>query len=365
MSERAGAAARASACAAEPDAQPAAAAAGAARAGVKRDAGGPLSGSRSGKKQNSAYRKIEALGVPIVKDVPVHKEDIEGWESLSKNALKRAMKAKQRELQKQMYKDALAKRAAERAPRAENAPFSSERAKARRAELEARCAGGLKLAIDLDADLEKLMTVGEQISLSSQVQRIWGMVKRSSAGINLALAHVNKAGPVYAHMMSLVGIQHWVVDMDERPVQEACPPAESVYLSADADTVLDSLDRSKRYIIGGIVDRNRHKNVCKSKAEELGYSTARLPLAEHVSFVGCAVLTTMHVVEILDKVQSGHDWRYAIASTLPARKLSADDLEYVRTVQAEMGMAERPPREDDEDMTEEEEEETTASERTV
>lgn len=350
MSERAGAAAQASASTAEA-AQPTAAAgagASAARAGVKRDAGGPLSGSRSGKKQNSAYRKIEALGVPIVKDIPVKKEDIEDWESLSKNALKRAMKAKQRELQKQMYKDALAKRSAERAPRHENAPFSSERSQARRAELEARCAAGLKLAIDLDADLEKLMTTGEQISLSSQVQRIWGMVKRSSAGINLALAHVNKAGPVYAHMMSLVGIEHWVVHMDERPVQAACPPAESVYLSADSDTVLDTLDRSKRYIIGGIVDRNRHKNVCKSKAEELGYSTARLPLAEHVSFVGCAVLTTMHVVEILDKVQSGHDWRYAIASTLPARKLSADDLEYVRRVQAELGIVERPLREDEE-----------------
>lgn len=40
-----------------------------------------------------------------------------------------------------------------------------------------------------------------------------------------------------------------------------------VYLTADSPNELSSLDPVKKYIIGGIVDRNRHKNICFKKAE--------------------------------------------------------------------------------------------------
>ena len=39
-----------------------------------------------------------------------------------------------------------------------------------------------------------------------------------------------------------------------------------VYLTPHAEEELQQLDPDKAYIIGGIVDRNRHKNICQEKA---------------------------------------------------------------------------------------------------
>ena len=43
--------------------------------------------------------------------------------------------------------------------------------------------------------------------------------------------------------------------------------ADLVYLTADAAADLHDVDPSKVYIIGGLVDRNRFKNLCQSRAE--------------------------------------------------------------------------------------------------
>jgi tRNA (guanine9-N1)-methyltransferase len=55
-----------------------------------------------------------------------------------------------------------------------------------------------------------------------------------------------------------------------------------VYLTADSPNELVQLDSSKIYIIGGIVDRNRHKGICYKRAQEAGIATAKLPISQHV-----------------------------------------------------------------------------------
>jgi tRNA (guanine9-N1)-methyltransferase len=41
---------------------------------------------------------------------------------------------------------------------------------------------------------------------------------------------------------------------------------ELVYLTADSHNIVEALDPAKAYIVGGIVDRNRHKGICYEKA---------------------------------------------------------------------------------------------------
>lgn len=100
-------------------------------------------------------------------------------------------------------------------------------------------------------------------------------------------------------------------------------PPPVVYLTADTDTVLTQLAPGTIYVVGGLVDRNRHKGVAAARATSLALPTARLPLQEFLAARGgpCPVLTTNHVVAILQSVAcNGGDWAAAFEAHLPRRK---------------------------------------------
>ena len=68
-----------------------------------------------------------------------------------------------------------------------------------------------------------------------------------------------------------------------------------VYLSADAEEELsESLDPRTTFVIGGLVDRNRHRGAARSRAASLNIETARLPLQS----LGGAVLNSSAVLTV-------------------------------------------------------------------
>lgn len=128
------------------------------------------------------------------------------------------------------------------------------------------------------------------------------------------------------------------------------PLSDAIYLTADTDDTLTSLEPGKTYIIGGIVDKNRYKGLCRAKADRLGIRAAKLPLSQDVleavernvraqgdsiqddnagvpdaqadkGFVGRKVLTVNQVVEILTAWTETRDWIKALEKALPRRKL--------------------------------------------
>lgn len=93
-----------------------------------------------------------------------------------------------------------------------------------------------------------------------------------------------------------------------------------VYLSSDSEHTLDSLSPYTTYVIGGIVDKNRHKGLCHRRANELGIPTAKLPIGEYMQMQSRTVLTTNHVVEIMANWLETGDWGEAFLKAIPKRK---------------------------------------------
>ena len=95
---------------------------------------------------------------------------------------------------------------------------------------------------------------------------------------------------------------------------------EIIYLSSESENVLTTLKPNSTYIIGGLVDKNRHKGVCHKRAVERGIKTAKLPIGEFLEMKSRQVLVTNHVLDIMLKWLETGDWGKAFMTVLPERK---------------------------------------------
>ena len=91
--------------------------------------------------------------------------------------------------------------------------------------------------------------------------------------------------------------------------------------------MLETVDAATTYVIGGFVDRNRHKGATHAKALQLGVRTARLPIGDDSAIVlgkeASRVLAVNHVFELMVRAQSS-DWA-AAAECLPGRKKKPEE----------------------------------------
>ncbi|KAK8792169.1 hypothetical protein WA171_002424 [Blastocystis sp. BT1] len=158
----------------------------------------------------------------------------------------------------------------------------------------------------IDLDFKEFMRDNEISSLCQQVMYSYGMIRRAPKPLRLCLSSVN--GIIKEKLEKIQGFSNWYVDPFESDFMTknnddssySYPKDHIIYLSADAEEVLTELDSSYLYIIGGIVDRNRYKNLTFDKAKRLGIRTAklmfgyrfkfRLPL-DQIKFSGSRVLT--------------------------------------------------------------------------
>jgi tRNA (guanine9-N1)-methyltransferase len=181
--------------------------------------------------------------------------------------------------------------------------------------------GESNLVIDLD--FHELMTVGERRSLGHQVMYCYSNNKKAEKPCRLCLTGLQ--GSAKETMDKMTGSDNWRVVREEKPYIEAFQDRKEdlVYLTADSENVIETFDPKKIYIIGGIVDRNRHKNLCQNKAEQQGIQTAQLPIQQHIKLVTSCVLTVNQVFDIYLKFRELEDWDKALRAVIPARKIKS------------------------------------------
>lgn len=108
-----------------------------------------------------------------------------------------------------------------------------------------------------------------------------------------------------------------------QPTQEPpqrLPEPEVIYLTSDSPDTLEELKPYSTYIIGGLVDKNRHKGICYRTACDNNVKTAKLPIGEFMEMQSRFVLATNHVVEIMVRWLECGDWGEAFMRVIPKRK---------------------------------------------
>lgn len=210
------------------------------------------------------------------------------------------------------------------------------------------------ITIVLDCGFEDLMVDKELKSLGSQVTRCYSDNHKAPLQTHLAISsfggHLKERfdGLLAGHHRSWKNVRFLEGDFvqaaneakkwmegehggklagalakgdDSAPTShEQSEAGEVVYLTSDSPDTLTQLRPYSTYIIGGLVDRNRHKGVCYKKAMDRGVRTAKLPIGDYMQMASRFVLATNHVAEIMLRWLELGDWGKAFLQVVPKRK---------------------------------------------
>lgn len=206
----------------------------------------------------------------------------------------------------------------------------------------------LPLTFVMDCGYDELMMDKERISLAAQLTRAYSDNSKSKYCVHYVISSFNKLlkerfdtalGKTYKNWKgvrimpedymhaaeiakeSMAGPQggqiagKFVDQADAKPED-----GEIIYLSSDSPDTLTELKPYSTYVIGGLVDKNRHKGVCYKQATERGIKTAKLPIGDYIQMASRSVLTTNHVMEIMLRWLDTGDWGESFMQVLPQRK---------------------------------------------
>lgn len=209
------------------------------------------------------------------------------------------------EERKEMRKERMGRRAEEREMRIERLTRAKET--------------GPKVVLDLE--FSDLMSSGEIHSLVHQIMYCYAVNGKCPSPAHLWLTGCN--GEIQAQLEKLPGFEKWMIEKESRSYIEAFHDHKEnlVYLTADAENVIDELEPQKIYVVGGLVDRNRWKGITMKKATDQGIQSAKLPIGSYLKMSSSQVLTVNQVVEILLKFMETKDWRSAFFEVIPQRKI--------------------------------------------
>ena len=244
--------------------------------------------------------------------------------SLSKRAAKREARRQQFEdswVQHKAAKKQAKKEAKQRNREAQQAAWEAlpaeEQEACRREAQEARAAREARQAAApatstvgptcvIDCDFDALMLDREVTSLVQQLMYAYGANRRAAIPLDFHLTSVS--GRIEAGLRKIDGFSNWKVTSHATSHLDVFERERLVYLSSEGTETLWTLDPTKVYVIGGLVDHNRLKGLTHERAVLAGIATARLPIDEHMQMSQRRVLAVNHVFDILLHYANHGDW---------------------------------------------------------
>ncbi|KAL8735587.1 MAG: hypothetical protein Q9166_000756 [cf. Caloplaca sp. 2 TL-2023] len=303
----------------------------------------------------------------VISDPTVNPTQAQPEPPMSKNKLKKLLRdqkwAAGREKRKELRKiKAKEKKEMKRAARDIHPPEESTHEK-RKASVEPesqpakkpRHQKSLRLPVSfvIDCDFDDLMRDGERTSLASQLTRSYSENQKAPFRPHLFVSSFGGLlkqrfdTVLSSNHLSWKGVQFLegdfeaaasqagqIMQIDQRAqlagafqkdrttqeIEGALTSGEVVYLTSDSPETLTELKPYSTYIIGGLVDKNRHKGICYKRAKDRGVKTGKLPIGDYMKMASRFVLATNHVVEIMLRWLEVGDWGKAFIEVIPQRK---------------------------------------------
>ncbi|XP_053411406.1 tRNA methyltransferase 10 homolog A [Nycticebus coucang] len=242
----------------------------------------------------------------------------EGFEPISKRQMKKIIKQKQweeqRELRKQKRKEKRKRKKLERQCQLESKSDESDRKRIRRHAVHST------LRLIIDCSFDDLMVLKDIKKLHKQIQRCYAENRRALHPVQFYLT--SHGGQLKKNMdENDKGWVNWKdIHVKSEHYCELMKKEDLVYLTSDSPNVLKELDESKAYVIGGLVDHNHHKGLTYKQASDYGLDHAQLPLGNFVKMNSRKVLAVNHVFEIILEYLETRNWQEAFFTILPQRK---------------------------------------------
>ena len=224
---------------------------------------------------------------------------------------------------------------------------------ARKEKRRAQLASAWGVMFDCDEDLTTTMERETWGSLMKQLRVAYERNCKTQAPFKM---HFTRMSEEFEREMGRMnaGWENWHVVRSGKTLRETAAEDEAtakslVYLTADSERELREIEDGKTYVIGGFIDRNRHKGLTLRKARELGVEHARLPIGEFLETRGAPVLTVNQTADVLTSFRERGDWGEAIEAVVPSRKVVKTAANRSNETDAKIKAAERARDEDEDD----------------
>ncbi|XP_034020640.1 tRNA methyltransferase 10 homolog B isoform X2 [Thalassophryne amazonica] len=184
---------------------------------------------------------------------------------------------------------------------------------------------GVQVCVDLG--MADCMSDKEVSRLAGQLRRLYGSNRKATRPFHLILSDLRKDSRLYRECLRMNdGFMDYVMEVTDQSCLDLFPLQTLVYLSPDAEEVLETVNHDKVYVLGGLVDESIQEKLSLSRAGELGVASARLPIDEYMvkknnsKNFHSKVLAVNQVFDILLTFCESGSWTRALQAGVPLGK---------------------------------------------
>lgn len=172
-----------------------------------------------------------------------------------------------------------------------------------------------------DCAFNDIMTKYEIRYTARQLKYAFSENRLDNRPFVMHLCNMNKDSQLWHYLKKEIrNIEQLPIKIHAEDITEIFPTENLVYLTPDAEDVIQEFDENNTYVVGGLVDKATRTPVTLAKAKRINVRTMRLPLDKYIKFHSHKTLTLDQMILIMLELKRSHDWNKALLH-VPKRKI--------------------------------------------